>query len=197
MMEKEQRNHKGEIRAIDENTISGYCVRFNEESLDMGFIETIEKGAITQEVIDKSDVFCLFNHDDDMVLGRSLHNKGNLKLSVDENGVKYECKLLDNELAKTVRSYIQAGLVDTSSFAFSIDPEDEKAQEWKRLPDGTITRTIRKIDRLYDSSPVWSAAYPSTTCSCRAFDEFKKAEEKRNAERKAEYDEYRQKINSL
>ena len=197
MMEKEQRNHKGEIRAIDENTISGYCVRFNEESLDMGFIETIEKGAVTQEVIDKSDVFCLFNHDDDMVLGRSLHNKGNLKLSVDENGVKYECKLLDNELAKTVRSYIQAGLVDTSSFAFSIDPEDEKAQEWKRLPDGTITRTIRKIDRLYDSSPVWSAAYPSTTCSCRAFDEFKKAEEKRNAERKAEYDEYRQKINSL
>lgn len=197
MMEKEQRNHKGEIRAIDENTISGYCVRFNEESLDMGFIETIEKGAVTQEVIDKSDVFCLFNHDDDMVLGRSLHNKGNLKLSVDENGVKYECKLLDNELAKTVRSYIQAGLVDTSSFAFSIDPEDEKAQEWKRLPDGTITRTIRKIDRLYDSSPVWSAAYPSTSCSCRAFDEFKKAEEKRNAERQAEYDEYRQKINSL
>ena len=197
MMEKEQRNHKGEIRAIDENTISGYCVRFNEESLDMGFIETIEKGAVTQEVIDKSDVFCLFNHDDDMVLGRSLHNKGNLKLSVDENGVKYECKLLDNELAKTVRSYIQAGLVDTSSFAFSIDPEDEEAQEWKRLPDGTITRTIRKIDRLYDSSPVWCAAYPSTSCSCRAFDEFKKAEEKRNAERKAEYDEYRQKINSL
>ena len=197
MMEKEQRNHKGEIRAIDENTISGYCVRFNEESLDMGFIETIEKGAVTQEVIDKSDVFCLFNHDDDMVLGRSLHNKGNLKLSVDENGVKYECKLLDNELAKTVRSYIQAGLVDTSSFAFSIDPEDEKAQEWKRLPDGTITRTIRKIDRLYDSSPVWCAAYPSTSCSCRAFDEFKKAEEKRNAERQAEYDEYRQKINSL
>ena len=197
MMEKEQRNHKGEIRAVDENIISGYCVRFNEESLDMGFIETIEKGAVTQEVIDKSDVFCLFNHDDDMVLGRSLHNKGNLKLSVDENGVKYECKLLDNELAKTVRSYIQAGLVDTSSFAFSIDPEDEEAQEWKRLPDGTITRTIRKIDRLYDSSPVWSAAYPSTSCSCRAFDEFKKAEEKRNAERKAEYDEYRQKINSL
>ena len=197
MMEKEQRNHKGEIRAVDENTISGYCVRFNEESLDMGFIETIEKGAVTQEVIDKSDVFCLFNHDDDMVLGRSLHNKGNLKLSVDENGVKYECKLLDNELAKTVRSYIQAGLVDTSSFAFSIDPEDEEAQEWKRLPDGTITRTIRKIDRLYDSSPVWSAAYPSTSCSCRAFDEFKAAEEKRNAERQAEYDEYRQKINSL
>lgn len=197
MMEKEQRNHKGEIRAVDENIISGYCVRFNEESLDMGFIETIEKGAVTQEVIDKSDVFCLFNHDDDMVLGRSLYNKGNLKLSVDENGVKYECKLLDNELAKTVRSYIQAGLVDTSSFAFSIDPEDETAQEWKRLPDGTITRTIRKIDRLYDSSPVWSAAYPSTTCSCRAFDEFKKAEEKRNAERQAEYDEYRQKINSL
>ena len=197
MMEKEQRNHKGEIRAVDENIISGYCVRFGEESLDMGFIETIEKGAVTQDVIDKSDVFCLFNHDDDMVLGRSLHNKGNLKLSVDENGVKYECKLLDNELAKTVRSYIQAGLVDTSSFAFSIDPEDETAQEWKRLPDGTITRTIRKIDRLYDSSPVWSAAYPSTSCSCRAFDEFKKAEEKRNAERKAEYDEYRQKINSL
>ena len=74
-----------------------------------------------------------------------------------------------------------------------------KMKEMKRIenPDGTITRTIRKIDRLYDSSPVWSAAYPSTSCSCRAFDEFKKAEEKRNAERQAEYDEYRQKINSL
>ena len=196
-MDKELRNIKSEIRSTDEgSTITGYCIRFNEESRDMGFIEIIENGAVNQQVIDSSDIFCLFNHDDENVLGRSLHNQGNLKLSIDDQGVKYECRLLDNELAKTVRSYIDAGLVNTSSFAFSIDSDDENAQEWKRLPDGTITRTIRKIAKLYDVSPVWSAAYATTSCSCRSYDKFLE-EEKRNAELQAEYSDWRKKINSI
>lgn len=195
-MEKELRRYNSEVRATEGNTIGGYCVRFNEQSRDLGFVEIIERGAITQETIQSSDVFCLFNHDDDMVLGRSLNGKGNLRLTVDDEGVRYDCDLLDNELAKTVRSYIEAGLVDTSSFSFCVSDE-EGAQEWKRMPDGTILRTIRKIDSMFDASPVWSAAYPTTSVSCRAFDEFKAQEEKRNAELQAEYAEWREKINSL
>lgn len=196
-MEKELRNLSTQHQ-VEGNKISGYCVRFNEQSEYLGFYEVIERGAITDQTIMESDVFCLFNHDQEKVLGRSLKGQGNLKLTVDEQGVRYDCELLDNELAKTVRSYIEAGLVNTSSFAFTVADGDD-AQVWKRGKDGKVYRTIKKIDRLYDASPVWSAAYSTTTCSCRSLDNFieKEKREKEQEELEKEYQEWTEKIEKL
>ena len=196
--DKEIRNLQAEHK-IEGNHITGYCIRFNEQSEYLGFYEVIEPSAVSQGLLERSNVMCLFNHDPDKVLGRSLNGKGNLKLTRDENGVKYDCELLDNELAKTVRSYIDAGLINTSSFAFTVS-EDEDAQVWKRNDDGTLHRIIKKIDAIYDCSPVWDAAYSTTSCSGRSLDNFLN-EEKRNKEEEdklqAEYQEFLDKIEKL
>lgn len=176
-MEKEIRNFSGEVRSEKNGHISGYCCRFNEPSRYMGFIEEIRSGAITQDMIDNGDIFCLFNHEKDKVLGRSLRNAGNLKLTLDEQGLRYDCELLDNQTAQEVRSYVEAGLITTSSFAFAVSDEDG-AQEWRRNSDGVIYRTINKMEGVYDASPVWSAAYSTTSCTCRSLDKFLEEEER-------------------
>lgn len=199
-MEKEIRKYSGEVRSEQPGHISGYCCRFNEPSKNMGFVEEIRSGAITQEMIDNGDIFCLFNHDADKVLGRSLRSVGNLKLTVDDQGVRYDCALLDNQLSQTVRSYVDAGLINTSSFAFIVS-DSEGAQEWRRDPEGVIHRTINKMEGIYDASPVWSAAYDTTSCTCRSYEKFLEEEEKRSKEEEPftdpEIELYKQRINEL
>ena len=70
-------------------TIEGYAAVFNSESEDMGLIEIIRPQAITQDAINNSDIFALFNHDDDRVLARSKNGVGTLSLQVDGRGLKY------------------------------------------------------------------------------------------------------------
>ena len=64
---------------------------------------------------------------------------------------------------------MQRGDVKVMSFAFSIADDGE---EWIRDPDesGNWTRTISKIERVYDVSPVTYPAYPSTDIAMRSLD---------------------------
>ena len=70
-------------------TIEGYAAVFNSESGDMWFIEIIHPQAITQDAINNSDIFALFNHSDERVLARSKNGVGTLSLKVDGRGLKY------------------------------------------------------------------------------------------------------------
>ena len=70
-------------------TIEGYAAVFNSESEDMGFIEIIHPQAITQDAINNSDIFALFNHDDDRVQENKKNGVGTLSLQVDGRGLKY------------------------------------------------------------------------------------------------------------
>ena len=71
-----KRNGSIELRTITDGSVSrtvyGYAVVFDSPSQDMGFIETIKRGAITQETIEQCDVFAKFNHEDDKILAKSL-----------------------------------------------------------------------------------------------------------------------------
>ena len=71
-MDKEIRNF-GTIDSTKENRhIEGYALVFDTESRDLGgFTEKIDKGSL-DGLIEKSDVFCLLNHDESRgVLARS------------------------------------------------------------------------------------------------------------------------------
>ena len=169
-MEKEIRNLKSEVRNASGRHIEGYAVRFNTQSEDMGFYETIAPDAITEDTIKNSDVFALLNHESDKVLARSKNGIGNLKLSIDKNGVKYSFDALNSPLGDEVLEYIRSGIITSSSFAFSIAPDGDK---WERR-NGKDYRTITKIAKLYDVSPVYCPAYSSTSCSCRSYENFKR-----------------------
>lgn len=186
MMDKIIRNIGNvELRALESpesRTITGYAVVFDTESQDLGFIETIKRGAITQELVDSCDVFAKFNHDDNKILARSNQGKGSLRLTVDEKGLKYEFDAPNTDLGNTLLENIRRGEIYQSSFAFAISQDDTTAQKWEKR-DGKLYRTINKIAYLFDVSPVWQPAYLATSVDKRSMDEVEKINE-----REAEYD---------
>jgi uncharacterized protein len=153
---------------VDENVIEGYAAVFNKDSLDFGgWHERIAPGAFSDVVAD--DAVALFNHDMNLVLGR---NGVNVKISQDATGLKYTVKLPDTSLARDLRQLVKEGIIHQSSFAFTV-----AEQEWKHAADKPSVRTITKIKRLYDVSPVTSPAYPDATIGARSFEATKPKDE--------------------
>lgn len=152
----------------DENVIEGYAAVFDKDSEDFGgWHERIATGAFDDVLND--DVVALFNHDMNLVLGR---NKVNTTLTQDKKGLKYRTVLPDTTLAKDVRQLIKDKIIHQSSFAFTV-----KEQTWEHNDKKPSVRTITKVKRLYDVSPVTSPAYKDSTVGARAFEAHKPKEE--------------------
>lgn len=165
----------------DSRHVEGYAVVFDSLSEDLGFFEVIERGAVTQELLDESDIFCLLNHDDDKVLARSNKGQGSLTLTVDDIGVKYAFDCADTQVGNDLLEYIKRGEIVASSFCFAIDDSDDTAESWE-YKDGKAFRTIHKIAWMHDVSPVWNPAYSATSVSQRSLDKAKELQEQRNNE---------------
>ena len=177
----------------DSRHVEGYAVVFDSQSEDLGFFEVIERDAITQELVDNSDVFALLNHDDDKVLARSNKGVGSLKLIVDDRGLKYEFDAAETQLGNDLLEYLKRGEINTSSFAFALDYNDPEAETWERK-NGANYRTIHKIAYLHDVSPVWNAAYSATSVSQRYLEKCKELEEKEAEQKKQEQEIRKQTI---
>jgi hypothetical protein len=157
-----------ELRAADGEaaTIAGYAAVFNQETVIggglWGFRERIDAGAFT-EALKTDDVRALFNHDPNLLLGRT--ESGTLRLKTDAKGLRYEVDLPDTALARDVRTLIQRGDVSGSSFGFTVEEDDWDESQVKKgkLP----LRTILKAS-LWDVSPVTYPAYTQTTVSARS-----------------------------
>lgn len=144
-----------------DNVIVGYAAPFNSSSDDLGgFVEDIDERAF-DEVLDQ-DTYGLFNHNINQILGR---NKVNMKLSVDKKGLKYRIELPDTATANEVRTLIKAGIIDKSSFAFKIA---EQRWQYATEPGQPHKRTIMKVKRLFDVSPVAGPAYRDTSVAVRS-----------------------------
>lgn len=169
-----------EIRVDKESRmIQGYAVVFESQSEDLGFYETIHRGAITTDTINRSDVFARFNHANDKILARCKNGTGSMELQVDEKGVLYRFAAPKTALGDELLEYLERGDITASSFAFTIDPNDKNAEKWSNR-DGVLYRDIYHINRLYDVAPVFQPAYEATSCSKR-FDEVKATAEEINA----------------
>ena len=168
-MEIERRFFDSEVRASeDTKKVKGYGSVFGKRSEDLGgFQEIIAEGAFDGRLRD--DVRALFNHDQNIVLGRT--KSGTLDLSIDEKGLRYEVDFPDTQQARDLLVTIKRGDVDQSSFAFTVAHDGDEITEI----DGVLIRTIHKIKRLYDVSPVTYPAYPDTTVGARSIKEFLKA----------------------
>lgn len=176
MMEKEIRSINGEFIADESKMVIGKAICFESPSNDMGFIETIKRGAISQELLDNSDVFARMNHSDDYVLARSKKGKGSLTLELRDDGVYYSFQIPNTEKGNELLEHIRRGEISTSSFAFRV-ADEPNAERWYKTEDGVIHRDINKIGYLADISPVFSEAYSETYCSLRGEDMVKTSQE--------------------
>lgn len=173
-----------EIRAENDEsggvTISGYAAVFNTLSQPMwGFREQILPGAFDDVLND--DVRGLFNHDSNFVLGR---NGSTMKLSVDHRGLHYEIQAPDTQTVKDmVIEPMRRGDINQSSFAFAVDED-----KWEENDEGVVIRSIVKVKRLYDVSPVTYPAYVAADSTLRSFEgvETEKQKQAKESEKRAQ-----------
>jgi HK97 family phage major capsid protein len=93
-----------------------------------------------------------------MPLARTTN--GTLELTTDGRGLFYRAQLADTQEGRDLYKLIQRGDITQSSFAFTIDDDEWTAD--RKL------RTIKRVGRLYDVSPVTYPASPTTTVQARA-----------------------------
>jgi HK97 family phage prohead protease len=184
------------IESIEDNKVVGYAVIFNSLSDDLGgFFERINSDAIDESTILNSDVFAVLNHDRSHgIFARSKNGQGTLQLTIDDRGLRYEFELADTPIACELKSYLQRGEIDSSSFAFTVESD-----EWDKIGNNIYNRTIKKVGLLFDISPVFQPAYRDTTVALRALEEIRSLDEKEKTaallvQRKHELDAYYNKL---
>lgn len=153
----------------DNKTIYGKAISFDTLSVDLGgFRETIKRGAITQDLINHSDIFARTNHKDDYILARSKNGKGSLSLELRDDGLYFSFELPNTEKGNELREHIKRGEITQCSFAFNAAKE-ANSEVW-RNENGMIYRDIYKIGYLGDVAPVYKPAYEETYVSMRAME---------------------------
>tara|TARA_R100000742_G_C4279648_1_gene104972 strand:+ start:4610 stop:5380 length:771 start_codon:yes stop_codon:yes gene_type:complete len=142
---------KRESQENQSTVVVGHAAVFNKLSENLGgFQERILPGAF--DGVLKNDVRAFFNHDPNHLLARS--SSGTLRLSVDDTGLRYEFDVPDTTSGRDLLVSLERGDITQSSFAFTVD-----ADEWQK-EEGIDVRSISKVKRLYDVSPVSIPAYP-------------------------------------
>ncbi|HQD81174.1 MAG TPA: HK97 family phage prohead protease [Bacillota bacterium] len=180
-----------EVRAAEDGSkrIVGYAARFNMWSEVLGywmrFKERILPGAFASVLND--DVRGLFNHDSNLVLGRTT--SGTLSISEDELGLRYTIHPPATTWANDLIVVMERGDVTQSSFSFQVDTEDD-GDEWEYDEEQELwLRTIKKFKRLYDVSPVTFPAYPQTDSVVAAKRSFELYQARLKAAERAEDEE--------
>ena len=183
-----------EERSAEAPRIKGISPPFNSKSVDLGgFREVFAPGAFDRVVGRKRtdprggvDVVALFNHDQNLVLGRTT--SGTLDLAQNDRGLAYAITPPDTMLGRDLLTLIRRGDIYGASFAFSVAPGGEN---WTQEADGTSLRTITAVGDLYDVSVVTRPAYPQSTAALRSLEAWRAthltdAEQRQAAERVAD-----------
>lgn len=170
MQNSERRVATLELRAADgdEFVIEGHASVFGNEYDCGDFQERTMHGCFADAIRSKQDTKCLLNHDSNIVLGRV--GNGTLTLRETATGLHYRCQLDPSNLQhRSIHASIKRGDIFQSSFGFTCENDD--CDEWEnvRRADGTsyIRRTIRKVTKLMDCSPVCYPANERATVSAR------------------------------
>ncbi len=164
----ERRFMSVELRAAKESrTVEGYAAKFNSDSEMFygSWIERIAPGAF--DTVLEDDAVALFNHDPNLILAR---NKVNMTIEVDKSGLVYRFDAPNTTAGNDLLENLRNGNVKQSSFAFTVGEEKWTYSETKGKPS---IRTITKVERLYDVSPVTYPAYPDTSVGQRSFETIK------------------------
>ena len=144
-------------------TISGYAIRYNEPSVDLGgFTEVVAPGAVTDSLQQSGDCLMLRDHNPSLLMGRTKSKT--LALTEDANGLRFVCKLPNTTQANDLAESIDRGDLDGVSFGFNVPSGGDK---WSSDKEGNVIRTLVRIN-LSEISPCSFPAYPSTSVSIRS-----------------------------
>jgi HK97 family phage prohead protease len=165
-------------------TIEGTPIVFGVRSVNLtpwsetrAVYEVLEKGCITPELLQRSDVILNLNHSNMVpdVLGRFRNtDKDTLQLTLNEDNMECRCDMPHTNNADDTLELMKRGDITGMSFAFSDDYQDsengvsyERTEE--RTDDGKEVwlRHVKRITGLYDVSIVTHPAYEQTSVGTR------------------------------
>ena len=173
---KENREYRTmELRAVEPTDdiasksfiVDGYATTFDspyELYRDGKYIvmEQVDRHAFDEAYTE--DTIFQYDHSG-MVYARTRNNT--LKLETNDHGLKVTADLSSTEASRGVWDAIDKGLIDRMSFAFTVSGDSYEEEEQEN-GDIIVTRTIKKIGRLYDVSAVSFPANEQTSISARS-----------------------------
>lgn len=164
----------GTPKITDGRIIEGYAIVFDQESKviyeprkQLAFIEVIERGAVTDELLRSCDIKAVLEHDANRLLARWRYGSGSLSLSLDDYGLKYmfdSPHTVDGDFAVEM---ITRGDIFGSSFRYYADDRDKSKVSYSKK-NGMLLRTVHRIDRIADVSPVSDPAFYGTDVTVRS-----------------------------
>lgn len=165
MSKIETRRHASpvEVRALNAEglpeKIGGIAAAVNVVT-DMGWYEEMIAPGAFDEALATSDIRCLFNHEDELILGRQ--SAGTLSVFINAEGhLEYENTMdYQSPTHQDVGVAVKRKDISESSFQFVAETVEWTNSE-KYGP--MYMRTITKIAKLYDVSPVTFPAYAEGT----------------------------------
>lgn len=159
-------NFKEVTTRSDENgspILEGYFVRYDDVyDIAPGATESIARGAFAESI--SGDVRALYNHNSDIILGRT--GAGTLELKDTDIGLWGKIYINKND-SQAMDAYerIARGDISGCSFGFEIEKQDTVIKD-----DGSVHWTIEKVNPLYEVSPVVFPAYQATSVHARQKD---------------------------
>ena len=156
----------------NDRTISGTAIVFNQRSKLLGqqFYEIIKPEAISNELVNNSDILFTYQHNDNNVpLARSKNGKGTLKIWYDNVGVYFSFQAKKTQTGDEMLEAIRTGDLQSMSFAFVVA---ECGDTWEKEGNYYL-RTITKFQSLHDFSIVVNPAYSQATVDLRGLQAIK------------------------
>lgn len=143
--------------------LEGYFARYDDVyDVCEGATESIQRGAFTEAI--QGDVRALYNHNTDIVLGRT--GAGTLTLRDTDVGL-WGCISINPKDTAAVDAYQRIARGDVSGCSFGFDiPSDGQITTVK--DDGSVHWTITRVMPLYEVSPVAFPAYKATYVEARS-----------------------------
>lgn len=139
--------------------IKGLAAVYRKWSLDLGgFRERILPGAFDRVLGEEPHVIHTWDHDTARALSSTRSKQFPLELKSEKDGLGFYSRVAPTTDAANLRILMEGGVVDQSSFAFTV-----KDAEWRFLEDeDMVERDIVEVDGLFDVTTCALGAYPQT-----------------------------------
>ena len=160
-------------------TIEGYACKWNTRSINFmpvsqerELYEVMDKGCITQELVNRSHVVLTTEHNPNNLLGSWQNGEGSLSLNVDEVGLYCRCQLADTTIARETVTMMQRGDLRYMSFQFMEGAEDD-AVKYERTAQKSAEgkevwlRHVRSVGKLIDVTICAQPCYYSSEVHLR------------------------------
>ena len=178
--DRQYRSFNFEHRELEDGVmmVQGMPVVFDQETVIWEYDGIQYKEIVDSRALDGADMSdVVFNIDHSGKPGAKTKNR-TLGLFLKSDGLYMEADLSKNATGRELYEDIKNGFYDKMSFAFTVRESSYDKE--------TKTRTILKIDKLYDVSAVTFPAYKETSLIARSWAEAQFEIEKKAAEAEKE-----------